>query len=126
MHDNIIVKDINNKSFNILNKLSQIQKLKRLNDKTGINPLGRQLSNPLTCCLYFIAISLFISRTNLWFIGFIPVGFLTLKNYLTYYRSKRMRDKKENFYVNNTELQNKNVVLDEIINHYKDSMKISR
>ncbi|MHA1107280.1 MAG: hypothetical protein ACTSPN_16425 [Promethearchaeota archaeon] len=103
------------------NKLSQIQKLKMYNDKTGINPLGRQMSNPLTCCLYFIAISAFISRTNLWFIGFIPIGLLILKNYLTYYRRKRMRDKKENICINNTELQNKNIVLDEIINYYKDS-----
>lgn len=54
----------------------------------------------------------------------IPIGLLTLMNYLTYFRSKRMKDKKENFYVNNTELQNKNAILNEIINHYKDLGKI--
>jgi len=106
------------------NQLSQIQKLKRNNDNIIIDPLDRKLAKPLTCCLYFIAISAFLSGTNLWFIGFIPVGFLTLMNYLTYYRSKRMRDKKVNFYVNNTELQNKKVILNEIINHHKDSNKI--
>ncbi|GAJ22271.1 unnamed protein product, partial [marine sediment metagenome] len=45
-------------------------------------------------------------------------------SYLTYTRSKRIKDKKENLYVNNTELQNKNAILNEIINHYKDFDKI--
>ena len=107
------------------NKLSQIQKLKKNDDKTVIYPRGRQSLSPLTCCLSFMAISAFLAGTDFWFIGFIiPIGLLTLMNYLTYFRSKRMKDKKENFYVNNTELQNKNAILNEIINHYKDLGKI--
>lgn len=107
------------------NKLSQIQKLKRNKDKTAIYPLGRQLSNPLTCCLCFIAISSFIARTTFWLTGFIPsIVLLILMNYLTYFRRKRIKDKKENFYDNNTHLQNKNAILNEIKNYYKDYGKI--
>ncbi len=77
--------------------------------------------SPSTCCLSFIAISIFLARGDFWFIGFIiPIGLLTLMNYLTYLRSKRIKNKKENFYDNNTDLQNKNAILNEIINHYKD------
>ena len=102
------------------NELSQIEKLKKKDDKLAINPLGRQMSNPLTCCLMFFAISVFISGTIYWFTGFIPFGLLALKNYLDYFRKKRIKDKKENFYVNNTELQNKNAVFNEILINYKD------
>jgi len=106
------------------NKLSQIQKLKKNDDKPAINPIGRQMVSPLTCCLIFILISNFFSGTVFWLIGFIPLGLLALRNYLTYTRRKRIKDKKENLYVNNTELQNKNAILNEIINQYKDFDKI--
>jgi len=107
------------------NKLSQIQKLKKNDDKTIIYPQGRHMLNPLTYCLCFMAISAFLAGTDFWFIGFIiPIVLLTLMNYLTYFRSKRIKDKKENFYVNNTDLQNKNAILNEIVNHYKDLGKI--
>jgi len=96
------------------NKLSQIQKLKKNDDKPAINPLYRQGVTPLTCCLAFTAISAFLSGTIYWFMGFIPFGLLALMNYLTYTRSKRIKDKKENVYVNNTELQNKNAIFNEI------------
>ncbi len=43
------------------NKLSQIQKLKKNDDKTVIYLLGRQVKSPLTCCLCFIAISAFLA-----------------------------------------------------------------
>jgi len=105
------------------NKLSQIQKLKKNGDKPAISPLSRQIGSPLNCCLAFTAASAFLSRTVFWFIGFIPLGLLALMNYLSYTRSKRIKDKKENLYVDNTELQNKNSVLNEIINYYKDSDK---
>ena len=106
------------------NKLSRIQKLKKNDHKTGFYPNGKKYLSPLTCCLSFIAISAFLGGTDFWFIGFIPTGLLISKNYLTYFRSKRIKDKKENFYVNNTDLQNKEVILSEIINHYKDFDKI--
>ena len=107
------------------NKLSRIQKLKKNDHKTGFYPPGKKYLSPLTCCLSFIAISAFLGGADFWFIGFIiPIGLLTLMNYLTYFRSKRLKDKKENFYVNNTILQNKDVILSEIKNHYKDFDKI--
>lgn len=102
------------------NKLSQIEKLEEKDYNTITNPLGRNLSNPAICCLYFLAISAFLSGTGSWFIGFIPVGLLILLNYLHYARIKRIEDKKDNFYVNNTELQNKNAVFNEILVNYKD------
>jgi len=102
------------------NKLSQIEKLEEKDYNTITNPLGRNLSNPAICCLYILAISAFLSGTGFWFIGFIPVGLLILLNYLHYARIKRIEDKKVNFYVNNTELQNKNAVFNEIIVNYKD------
>jgi len=122
---------LNNKIFNhkivdskgntfIDNKLSQIYKLKKNNDRHAINPLYRQGIGPLTCCLAFTAASAFLSGTVYWFMGFIPFGLLALRSYLTYTRSKRIKDKKDNVYVNNTELQNKNAILNEIINHYKN------
>ena len=106
------------------NKLSQIQKLKKNDHKTGIYPQGKKYLSPLTCCLSFIAISAFLAGTDFWFIGFIPIVLLTLMNYLTYFRRKRTNDKKENFYVNNTDIQNKDAILNEIINHYKDFDKL--
>ena len=106
------------------NQLSQIEKLEEKDYNTITNPLGRNLSNPAICCLYFLAISAFLSRTFFWFIGFIPVGLLILLKYLYYARIKRIEDKKDNFYVNNTELQNKNAVFKEILVNYKD-FKIS-
>lgn len=102
------------------NELSQIEKLKEKDYNTIIAPLGRRLSNPAICCLYFLAISAFISGTFFWFIGFIPVGLLILLNYLPYARIRRIEDKKDNFYANNTELQNKNAVFKEILVNYKD------
>ena len=88
----------------IENKLSQIQKLKKNDDKQAISPLSRQIGSPLTCCLAFTAASAFLSGTVYWFTGFIPLGLLVLMNSLTYARSKRIKDKKENIYVNNAEL----------------------
>lgn len=96
------------------NKLSQMQNLKKNDYKSAINPLGRRMVNPLTCFLYFMAISAFLSRTVFWFIGFIPICLLTLMNYLSYTRSRRIKDKKANLYVNNTELQNKNDIFKEM------------
>ena len=90
------------------NELSQIEKLEEKDYNTITSSLGRNLSNPATCCLYFLAISAFISRTSFWFIGFIPIALLILLNYLHYTRITRIEDKKDNFYANNTELQNKN------------------
>lgn len=106
------------------NELSQIQNLKKSDDKPAIKSLGRQMLSPLTCFLYFIAISGFLSRTVFWFIGFIPVILLTLRNSLTASRSKRTKDKKDNIYVNNTELQNKSAIFNEIINLDKNFDKI--
>jgi hypothetical protein len=103
------------------NKLSQIQKLKKNDRKTGIYPLSKNYLSPLTCCFSFLAIYAFLRGDLFWFI---PIGLLTLWNYLTYFRSKRIMDKKENFYVNNTDLQNKDAILNEIINRYKDFDKI--
>jgi len=120
---NYKIVDSKGNSF-IENKLSQIQKLKKNDYNPAINPISRQMVSPLTCCLIFILISNFFSGTVFWLIGLIPVGLLALRSYLTYTRSKRIKDKKENLYVNNTELQNKNAILNEIINHYKDFDKI--
>ncbi len=106
------------------NKLSQIQKLKKNDDIPAFNPLIRQWANPLTCFLAFTAASAFLSRTEYWFMGFIPFGLLALMNYFIYTRRKRIKNKKDNVYVNNTELQNKNAILNEIIHHYKDFDKI--
>ena len=106
------------------NKLSQIQKLKKNDDKTVFYLPSKKYLSPLTCCLSFIAISAFLGGTTFWFIGFIPIGLLTLMNYLTYFRRKRIKDKKENFYDNNTDLQNKELILNQIINHYKDFDRI--
>ena len=86
------------------NKIAQIEKFKQNLYTTQINPLGRQLMSPLTCCLYFLAISFFVSATPLWFIGFIPVGLLFFLNYSTYAKNKRMQDKPDNIYVNNVEV----------------------
>ncbi len=96
------------------NKLSQIQNLKKNGDKLAISPLSRQIGSPLNCCLAFTAASAFLSGTVFWFMGFIPLGLLALMNYLSYTRSKRIKDKKENSYINNTELQNKKAVFKDI------------
>ena len=101
------------------NELSQIEKLEEKDYNTITHPLSRNLSNPTICCLYFLAISAFLSRTDFWFIGFIPIALLILLNYLHYTRITRIEDKKDNFYVNNTELQNKNEVFNEILVNYK-------
>jgi len=90
-------------------------------NRTRINPMIRQLSNPFTCCLFLLATYSFLLGPYLWFLGFIPLGFIILKESLTYHRNKRMRDKKENNFVNNTNLQDQNVVLEEIIKYFKNS-----
>ena len=100
------------------NKLSQIQKLQEKVSITIINPLGRKLTNPAIGCLFFLAISALFNGAFFWFIGFI--GLLILLYYLYYVRFKRIKDKKENFYVNNTEIQDKNAVFTEILVNYKD------
>lgn len=105
------------------NELSQVQNLKKNDDKLLINPLGKQMINPLTFFLFFMAISAFLSRTNFWVIGFIPIGLLTLLNYLSYTRSKRLRNKKPNFYANNIELQNKTAILNQVRRYYLDFNK---
>ena len=102
------------------NELSQIEKLEEKDYNTITNPLSRNLSNPTIFCLYFLAILAFLSRTDFWFIGFIPIALLILLNYLHYTRITRIEDKEANFYVNNTELQNKNAVFNEILVNYKD------
>ena len=107
------------------NKLSQIQKLKKNDRKTGIYPLGKNYLSPLTCCLSFMAASAILSGIDGGFIVFIiSIGLLIFMNYITYFRNKRIKDKKENFYVNNTDLQNKDAILSEIINRYKDFDKL--
>ena len=98
----------------VSNKLSQIQKLKKNDDKLAISPLSSQIGSPLTCFLAFTTASAFLSGTEYWFMGFIPFGLLALMNYFTYTRRKRIKNKKDNVYVNNTELQNKNAIFNEI------------
>jgi len=120
---NLKIVDSKGNTF-IGNKLSQSQKLKHNIDKPAISPLSRQIGSPLTCCLAFTTASAFFSGTVFWFMGFIPLGLLALMNYLTYTRRKRIKDKKENIYINNTELENKNASLNEIISHYKDFDKV--
>ena len=102
------------------NKVSQRHKLKKDDDKTVIYLPSRKYLSPLTCCLSYIALSALLAGTTFWFIGFIPIILLTTMNYLTYFRRKRTKDKKQNFYVNNTDLQNKELILSYIINHYKN------
>ncbi len=103
------------------NKISQIQNLKKNENKTEIYYPEKKYSTPLTSCLIIIAISAILAGTSSWFIGFIiPIGLLILIYYLTYFRNKRIKDKKENFYDNNTDLQNKDDILTEIKNYYKN------
>lgn len=86
------------------NKISQIKKFKQNLYTTQVNPLGRQLTAPLTCCLSFVAISAFVSGTPYWFIGIIPFGVLIFLNYSAYARNKRIQGKPDNIYVNNVEV----------------------
>jgi len=86
------------------NKISQIEKLKQNYYTTQPNPIGSQVTNPLTCCLCFLTFSAFISETFYWFIGFIPFGLLLFLNYSTYAKNKRIEDKPDNIYVNNVEV----------------------
>jgi len=103
------------------NKISQIHKLKKNDNKAVIYLPDKKYSTPLTSCLIFIAITAFLAGTDFWYIGvIIPLGLLILMYYLTYFRSKRIKDKKENFYDNNTALQNKAEILTEIENYYKN------
>jgi hypothetical protein len=90
-------------------------------NKTEINPMIRQLSNPLTCCLFFLTVCLFLLGTYLWLLGFIPLAFIILKESLAYQRNKRMRDKKENNFANNTKLQDQKIVFEEIMKYFKNS-----
>jgi len=86
------------------NKIAQIEKFKQNLYTTQVNPLGRQFMNPLTCCLCFISVSIFIAAAPFWFIGFIPIGVLFFLNYSTYAKLRRIEDKPDNVYVNNVEL----------------------
>lgn len=86
------------------NKIAQIENLKQNYYTTQVNPIGRQVTNPLTCCLCFLVISAFISGTSYWVIGFIPLGVLIFLNYSTYAKNKRIDNKPDNTYVNNVDV----------------------
>lgn len=86
------------------NKIAQIEKLKQNLYVTQVNPLGRQLMSPLTCCLCFTSVSIFIAATPDWFIGFVPLGVLFFLNYSTYSKLRRIQGKPDNIYVNNVEI----------------------
>jgi len=86
------------------NKIAQIEKFKQNLYTTQVNPLGRQLMTPPTCCLCFIAVSIFIAATPFWFIGFVPIGVLFFLNYSTYAKLRRIEDKPDNVYINNVEV----------------------
>ena len=86
------------------NKIAQFEKFKQNHFSTQLNPLGRQLVNPLTCCLYFLIISTFLSWSYSWFIGLILTGLLLYLNYSIYAKNNRIKDKADNIYVNNGEI----------------------
>lgn len=96
--------EFTNGSTFIDNKMVQCEKFKHNLYISQVNPLGRQLMNPLNWCLYFLTISFFVSTTPLWFIGFIPVGLLFFLNYSTYAKIRRIENKPDNVYLNNVEL----------------------
>ena len=87
------------------NKISQVHKIYQEDNALKVNPIYTQFSNPLTCLLYFLAISAFIGGTYLWYTGFIPLALLVLINYNNFSMNKRVRDKNENFYANNIQLR---------------------
>ena len=87
------------------NKIAQFEKFKQNLNTTQINPLGRQFMSPITCCLFFLTVSIFIAATPFWFIGFIPIGVLFFLNYSTYAKLRRIEDKPDNVYVNNVEVK---------------------
>jgi len=95
------------------NQISNIYKLK-IDESKDINPL----SNPITYCLIFICVPAFISGSVFWFLGFIPLYFLARMSYINYKRVKRMQNKKNNKFINNTKLRNRKKVIAEILNHY--------
>ena len=86
------------------NKFAQIEKLKQNYYTTQGNPIGRQVTNPLTCCLCFLIISSFLSWDYSWYIGLILIGLLFYLNYSVYAKIKRIQDKPDNIYVNNVEI----------------------
>lgn len=86
------------------NKFAQIDKLKQNYYTTQGNPLVGQVLNPLTCCLSFIAVSMLLSRTPIWFIGLISLGLLLYLNFSAFIKQKRIQDKPDNTYVNNMEV----------------------
>ena len=85
------------------NKIAQIENLKQNKYTTLGSPLSRQLRNPLYCCLYFVAISAFISGIRYWFFGIIPFVIVIYLNYKTYAKNKKIEGKPDNIYVNNGE-----------------------
>jgi len=89
------------------NKFAQIDKIKQNFYSTQVKPIGRQITTPLTCytcCLLFLTISVFFSRTPTWFFGFIPLGVLAYLTYSNYIKIKRIRDRPDNIYINNVEV----------------------
>jgi hypothetical protein len=99
------VKIIHSKQNSFINnKISQIRKKHQKNNEFKINPLYTQFRNPLMCLLYFLAISAFIGGTYLWYTGFIPLALIIFINFKNFYMNKRVRDKKDNLYVNNIRL----------------------
>jgi len=86
------------------NKIAQIEKFKQNLYVTQVNPIGRQVTNPLTCCLCFLIISTFLSWDYSWFIGLILIGLLFYLNYSVYAKIKRIQDKPDNIYVNNVQI----------------------
>ena len=83
------------------NKFAQMDKLKQNYYTIQGNPIVRQVSNPLTCCLCFTSISMLVSGTSIWFIGLIPFGVLIFFNYSSYVKNKKIQDKPDNTYINN-------------------------
>ena len=86
------------------NKFAQIDKLKQNYYTNQGNPIVRQVSNPFTCCVCFLAVSMLVSGTPIWFFGLVPLGLLLYLNYSAYAKNNRIRDKPDNTYVNNTEV----------------------
>ena len=86
------------------NKISQIEKIKQYSFTTQGIPLKGNLSNLLTCCLYFVAFLILLTGTFFWFIGFILLLLLIFVNYSTYAKNKRTVDKPNNIYANNVEV----------------------
>ena len=86
------------------NKIAQVENFKQNKYTTLGISLNRPSTNLFYCCLYFVAISAFVSGTSYWFIGIIPFGIAIFLNYSTYAKHKRIQCKPDNIYVNNVDV----------------------